>query len=223
MSGFGHTLIMALPPVVRPWRIRVTPKSWDAETIKRLGRDWYYDTHKREYGFSCSDGFVIAYLGRQTHDSTTTQSWCKHLPWTQWRHVRRSLYGLEGEHHWTEPKRSPSYWTDGGHEKCKAAEDSCPFRTFQFDDYDGERLSVRTVIEEREWLLGEGWFKWLSTFCKPKIVRSLDLQFSGETGERKGSWKGGTVGHAITMLPGELHEEAFRRYCDEHRLTSSPP
>ena len=30
--------------------------------------------------------------------------------------------------------------------------------------------------------------------------------------------KGGTVGHSIDMLPGELHEAAFRRYCEkEHR------
>lgn len=50
------------------------------------------------------------------------------------------------------------------------------------------------------------------------VRRSLDIQFSGETGTRKGSWKGGTVGHSIDMLPGELHEAAFRRYCSEHKM-----
>ena len=48
-----------------------------------------------------------------------------------------------------------------------------------------------------------------------KIRRSLDLEFSGETGPEKGSWKGGTVGTGIEMLPGELHEAAFRRYCQK--------
>lgn len=37
-------------------------------------------------------------------------------------------------------------------------------------------------------------------------------------GPEKGSWKGGTIGHSIEMLPDELHEAAFRRYCDQdHR------
>lgn len=51
------------------------------------------------------------------------------------------------------------------------------------------------------------------------LRRSLDIRFSGETGHRKGSWKGGTVGHSINMLPGELHEAAFHRYCTEHEMT----
>ena len=62
-------------------------------------------------------------------------------------------------------------------------------------------------------------FKWLSWFVAPKISRSLMLQFQKETGRRKKSWKGGTVGHSIRMLPGELHESAFRRYCQEHDMT----
>ena len=41
---------------------------------------------------------------------------------------------------------------------------------------------------------------------------------AGETGKRKGSWKGGTIGHSIGMEPGELHESAFRRYCTEHNM-----
>jgi hypothetical protein len=35
----------------------------------------------------------------------------------------------------------------------------------------------------------------------------------------KGSWKGGTVGHSIAMLPGELHGAAFARYCEQHEMT----
>jgi hypothetical protein len=50
------------------------------------------------------------------------------------------------------------------------------------------------------------------------VKRSLDLRFSDEIGPEKGSWKGGTVGHSIDMLPSESPEAAFRRYCEqEHR------
>ena len=93
--------------------------------------------------------------------------------------------------------------------------------SFQFEDYDGEIITATSLIEERQWEFGEGYFKWLSWFRKPKIIRSLDLQFSEEVGPEKGSWKGGTVGHGIDMLPGEMHEQAFRRYCDKEHSSKS--
>ena len=217
-SGFGHTLIVALPAIIRPWRRKVVAQSWGKATIARLGRDWYWEVFPREYGFSYSDGFLQVFLGRQTHDSKTTQGWYSHLPWTEWRHVRKSLYGLAGEHYWTEP-RLPARYDAPAYKDAQAAEDACPSVTFNFADFDGERLTARTKIVEREWRFGRGWFRWLSLFRQPRIQRSLDIQFSGETGKRKGSWKGGTVGHSIAMLPGELHEAAFRRYCVEHAMT----
>jgi hypothetical protein len=222
LSGFGHTLIVALPPIIRPWRRKVIAQGWDAATVERLGRDWYWDSHERAYGFSYSEGFLQVFLGRQTHDSSTTQDWCKHLPWTQWRHVRRSLYGLEGEHFWTEPQGANTLGSNRW-EEVRKAEEACPSRTFPFEDFDRERLTARTQIEEREWHFGVGWFKWLSLFRKPKISRSLNIEFSGETGKRKGSWKGGTIGHSIEMLPGELHEAAFRRYCAQHEMRFGEP
>lgn len=90
-----------------------------------------------------------------------------------------------------------------------------PKAIFEFEDYDGKRIKATTHIAEWEWKFGEGSFKWLSIFRKPKIRRSLDIQFSEEVGPEKGSWKGGTIGHSIDMTEGELHESAFRRYCEQ--------
>ena len=73
--------------------------------------------------------------------------------------------------------------------------------------------------EERQWKFGTGWFKWLSLFRKDRVRRSLDIDFSREVGREKGSWKGGTIGHGIEMLPGESNEQAFRRYCTENNLS----
>lgn len=216
LSAVGHTLIAALPRIVKPWRRKITA-NWDAATIERLGRNWYWDEYPREYGFSCSKGFLQVFYGPNTMDSSTDHTWGKFLPWKQWRHVRRSVYGLRGELIADVPDYS---WRDeGSYERAKEIEASCPVAVFEFDDFDGERILATTRAEEREWLFGEGWFKWLSLFRKPKIIRSLDISFSSETGPRKGSWKGGTIGHSITMLPGELHEDAFRRYCAEHSMT----
>lgn len=214
--SFGkRTLICMLPPIIRPWKRKVYP-SWDAGTVARLGRDWYWDAAARAYGFYYSDGFLNVSLGRQTMDSSTEQRWGCFLPWTQWRHVRHSLYDLAGQHFWTEKdRRDNDHW----YEEWRAAKDACPSVTFVFRDFDGEQLRAETRIEEREWRFGTGWWKWLSLFRKSKISRDLDIQFSGETGRRKGSWKGGTVGHSIEMLPGELHQSAFERYCRQHDMT----
>ena len=221
MRGFGHTFIVQLPAIIKPW------KRW----VDLSNRDWaetpnagYWDIHSREYGFSVADGFLQVFLGPQTLDSDTTKSWIKFLPWKQWRHVRRSFYGLNGEHVASLPDTPNSHFLDPGrYDRERAIADATPTASFEFDDFDGERLSARTRIEEREWKRGEGWFKWLAWIVAPKIVRSLDIEFSGETCRRKGTRKGGTIGHSIDMLPGELHESAFRRYCAEHRMTFASP
>ncbi len=225
--AFGWVAKVNMPRLVRPLLIKHVPTSWTAETIARLGRDYYYEAHPREYGFCLSDGHLSLYLGAQTHDSLTTQSWGCFLPWTQWRFHRFSLYDTRGSEFWTQFERDRKrgagrrlceYW-DAQH----AAEKACPSVSFDFTDYDGSRITAKTRIEEREWHFGQGYFRWLSWFRKPKIRRSLDLEFSEEVGPEKGSWKGGTMGHGIDMLPGELHEAAFRRYCNQQQRSKYQP
>lgn len=219
LSAFGHTLIAELPPIIKPHREKIYPK-WDAATIERLGRDWYWNIDQRQFGFSLCENFLQVFRGRHTMDSSTDRTWGYFLPWTQWRHVRHSFYGLDGEHIATLPDTGKSYLGDPGRwERERAIADSTPTVAFAFDDFDGERIVATTRIEEREWKAGTGWFKWLSLFRKSRVSRSLDIRFSAETGKRKGSWKGGTVGHAIEMVSGELHESAFRRYCSENNMT----
>jgi hypothetical protein len=196
--------------MIRPERKKVYPQ-WDQATVERLGRDWYWDITPREYSIGVFDGHLSVSYGRVTHDSSTEQRWGCFLPWTQWRFIRHSFYDSIGNHFWTVPNGAS--WDER-----REMEAKCPTLKFSFRDHDGEELTATTKIEEREWHFGEGWFKWLSWFRKPMIRRVLDLEFSGETGPEKGSWKGGTIGTSINMLPGELHESAFRRYCDEeHR------
>lgn len=217
LAALGHTLIIWMPPIIKPWRRWVDTSHYEWSKGPGSG---YWDVHSREYGFSLNEGFLQVKLGAQTMDSTTTQDWCWFLPWTQWRHVRHSVYDLDGALFADIPQGrfdSPAY------EEAKRLESACPTREFAFFDFDGEALTVTTRIEEREWRFGTGRFKWLSLFRKPKISRFLDLRFSGETGKRKGSWKGGTVGHSIEMLPGELHGSAFERYCAQNGMTYGGP
>lgn len=201
--AFGWAARLWLPTLLKPHT--------DERKSDATGEN--YITAARAFGFALEDGFLQVFHGRQTFDSSTEQVWCKHLPWTQWRHVRTSYYDLEGKHFWTEPKHTGRRDWEEWHRQREA----CPAARFEFDDYDGKRIVATTRIEEREWHFGEGWFKWLSWFRKPMVRRSLDIAFSAEVGPDKGSWKGGMIGHSIDMLPGELHEAAFRRYCEKKR------
>lgn len=210
---FRITLICELPPLVPDYRVRHVAKSWDAATVARLGRDWYDEVFPRQYGFYFVEGDLHTYFGPQTHDSRTTKGRVFFLPWRNWRHIRRSLYDLQGNHFWTEHEGDRHAWA-----ALDAVKDACPKARFEFEDFDGQRITATTHIEEREWHFGTGVCRWLSWFRRPRIHRYLELSFSAEVGPQKGSWKGGTVGHSIEMLPGELHEAAFKRYCEkEHR------
>lgn len=205
ISAFNRTLISTLPTIIKPWRkwVDLSKHEWS----KGGG---YWDEHPREYGFSYYEGHLSFLFGAQTMDSVSTQRKGFFLPWTQWRHVRHSFYNTKGEIY----SDVPEDW-----EARKELERTCPSITFSFKDYDGEQLTAKTRIEEREWHFGTGSFKWLSWFKKPKISRYLEINFSGETGKRKGSWKGGTVGHSISMLPDETPWQAFNRYCADKDMT----
>lgn len=216
ISAFGGTMIVALPDwVLRPERKKVFPK-WDVATVKRLGRDWYWDITKREFSISLNDGFLQIHYGRVTHDSSTEQRWSYFLPWTQWRHVRHSLYALDGRLYANLPQNIR--WDDPQRDAERALESACPKAVFSFTDFDGEALTAATSIQEREWRFGTGLFKWLSLFVPNKVIRSLNIEFSGETGRRKGSWKGGTIGHSSTMIRDDTPFTAFARYCREHEM-----
>jgi hypothetical protein len=216
--AFGWALRIHIPAIIQPHKEKKMALSWDVETVKRLGRNWYYDVDERHFGFSLSNmgngyDFLQIKYGRQTHDSLTDKTWSKHLPWKQWNCVRHSVYDPDGKHFATEPRNrrgmaSFREWMD--------ACEKCPASYFGFEDFDGEMIVATCRIEEREWHRGEGWFKWLKWFWPAKIRRSLDIKFSAEVGPEKGSWKGGTIGHGIEMdRIGDTAFCAFVRYCEK--------
>lgn len=213
--AFGWIVRMRIPTRLKPWREWVPTGHYEWAKSKD---DGYWDVHARDYGFSLSDGFLQIFYGAQTHSSLTDKVWCCHLPWTQWRHIRTSYYDDKGKHFWTEWSRPRGFALRDAWTICHDVKKLVPSVVFEFDDYDGRRINASTRIEERYYKFGEGWFKWLSLFRRDRLYRTLSLEFSEEVGPEKGSWKGGTTGHGIEMLPGEMHEAAFRRYCEqEHR------
>jgi hypothetical protein len=207
VGALGWSARLALPAIIKPW------KEWidtSREVWSKNPKGGYWDIHRREYGFSLSDGFLQVFLGPQTHDSTTTRIWCKHLPWTQWRYVGERYFDLEGRQCgvFSLDAAKGDRWA-----KQREIEAAVPVARFQLEDFDGTKVIATTRVEESECRFGVGWFEWLSLFRRPRLRRSMRIDFSGEVGYEKGSWKGGMTAHGIDLLPGELHEAAMRRYC----------
>lgn len=213
----SHTLIIAMPAIIKPFRKKVRYSTPDIiKQALAAGRPAYYwDQHEREYGFSASEGAVHWHYGEQTHEWPGAKSKVWFFPWREHNQVRKSLYDLSGEHFADLPVGK---WSSSRYEVTKAIEGVCPAAKFEFEDFDGERIVATCRMEESEWKRGKGIFR-LLYLGRNRVDRGLDLRFSSEVGKRKGSWKGGTVGHSVTMLPGETHETAFRRYCEQEGLT----
>jgi hypothetical protein len=209
LLGWGITCNM--PPIIKPGIYKVR------------GQYNYDEFIECRYGVYLFDNYFNVCYGRGDANFHRDifgeeQRWSCFLPWNEQRHVRHSLYGLHGEHLFSQFDRDK---IPNRYDIFCEKEAEIPKVVFNLLDFDGEEVEATTHIEEREWHRGEKWFKWLSLFFKPLIHRSLDIQFNKETGAKKGSWKGGTIGHSIELKTGELHEAGVRRYCQKHNMTFS--
>jgi len=216
MSISKWTFLIVLPSIIKPFKEWVDTSKYTWSDNPKGG---YWDYHEREYGFTYSEKSLHVHYGAQTDCWPRAKSKVFFIPWLSWRHVRTSHYNHKGEHYHTEPKGVK--WGSPERQTSEDIIKQCPVIKFAFTDYDGQQIIATTSIVEREYRLGEGYFKWLSVFAKSKIHRSLSIEFSAEVGREKGSWKGGTLGHGIEMLKGELHEQAFKRYCEEDHYSKS--
>ena len=219
VSLYWFTLHTVLPPIIKPWRqwneIRTEPTR--PQMIEEGRKPGYWDKHEREYGFSIVEGAIHWRYGPQTHSSETSKSKCWFFPWREHKCIRHSYYDTDGNLFVDIPQTPWKDWKYR-HTVEKLLEDACPSAQFLFADYDGEQITATCRIEEREWRRGKGIWR-LLYLGRNKISRVFDVRFSSEVGKRKGSWKGGAIGHSGDIAPGETVEAAFRRYCAREGLT----
>lgn len=236
---FGYVFRIFLGNLITPVKYKVKT-SWKPDVVERMGRNWYYAYFKKEYGFRLNEGYLhILYgfqneMGHYTHvdnEGYVTYSprepnkiykklevkhWSMLLPWAENRHTRYTLYSKPGVIFF-ETKDNNGVKFNTHYEKSK----ECPIVSFILKDYDGELVTAKTFIEEREYKKGAGKFKWLSFFIKPLIVRSLNIEFDKETGKEKGSYKGGTIGTSIKIDSNTYHEEGIKQFCLKEHSSKS--
>lgn len=213
---------LKLPSIVKPYQLKVYAKNWDAATIERMGVNYYYEYFNKEYGVSYSDNFLEVFYGTQKdgsyHDQVPEKRSSWFLPWNEYRMIRHELYDANNVLFWKDERllnKSIDKSLIFDHYEAKS---KCSSIDFLIEDYDGEKVVLKTYLEIREWKRGDGLFKWMSWFRKGIFKRSLELDFSKEVGKSKGSWKGGMIGHNIELLDGETRLDAIKRYCEQtHR------
>lgn len=99
ISLFGYRLLVRFFNVIPPWRKKIIATSWSKEDKERMGRDYYWEVHERQFGFYLyGDSFNVLY-GRNKAFGSSGECKRKHfwLPFKQWRHIRFSIYDLQGK------------------------------------------------------------------------------------------------------------------------------
>lgn len=208
---FNHSWWWEIPLLFKPKKVWV-----DTRNLKYKDKiaDGYWNYIPREYGFSAYYEALHIYYGIQpgqwskSDPKNSDHSKCYFIPWNSFRRVRYDFYNLDGSFFGSAPDVNGRIaWKN-----LERMRETAPKIKFKFKDFDGEENTATCYIEEMEWRRGTGWFKWLGWICKPNICRFLDITFEKEVGYNKGSWKGGTMGHSITMEKGESPIAAFKRY-----------
>lgn len=217
----GFVARLSLPEIIKPYSLKIYPKElWDEATVKRLGRDHYFEYFNREYGFSYSENFLQIFYGIQRdgsmYDQVPEKSKSWFLPWGETRMTKYEIYNARGLLVWKDKKATgESVKNEIDSYQVVAAMQT---KDFVVMDYDGKEIFVKTYISIREWKHGTGLFKWLSWFKQDIISKRLEIEFTSEVGPSKSdSWKGGLIGTSIEILGKETMEDAFKRYCSlEH-------
>lgn len=118
-------------------------------------------------------------------------------PWCNWEHIRHEVMlndntFVKATYSWKNEKEPENLWkkTQPYHYILKSGEIQTVDATY--------------IVEEREWKLK--YFKWLPI---KRVSRSIEVSFSEEVGEERGSWKGGVTGTSEEMKKVDIF---FREY-----------
>jgi len=114
---------------------------------------------------------------------------------------------------------------DENPECCNEKWDNHPAVTFEAKDYDGEPVDIKATMSYSRYTFFENKISCFFTKLLKLDDEHYSVNFDFKTrsgngiGEKKESWKGGTVGHSIKMKnKNESIEDATKRYCLENNM-----
>lgn len=170
----------------------------------------------REFRFYYHERAIWLNLWNNEDDHHAKQTWINqmhvfHLPWDyDWVRTSRLLKNQMWLH---EKKGSREDWKFHRETKEILWKESHPYQ-YTLKSGEVQNITATIGVSEREW--NWRWFKWLG--FPRKISRTIDVEFSDEVGEGRGSWKGGTIGCSYGMLKDEAPVETLRRMEKERKF-----
>ena len=154
-----------------------------------------------KYGIAIHNATVWIYYGGKGNMNGGTLWWTWGIPFFTKEWVRTSILLKDGTWEHETKRNKKNFYNDEW--KSKQA-----FWSYDYtDSYDGEVIPTTIYIDEREWR--PKWLKWTNLFAK--IRRTIDVHFSKEVGQRKGSWKGGCTGCGYELLKNETPLDCLKR------------
>lgn len=190
------TVLFPIPCFVKPWR------QWVDVPGLPEGPGGYWLTGSHEYGLDLKRHEAHWKWGAQKNHWPNGGSGCWFYPWSEQVPVSDVLVHPDGS------------------ERPLGQEDACT-TTFQVRDFDGEVIEAKVRFERSRYRVGKGLWHWLR-LGKTHTYHGVAIEFSAETGRRKGSWKGGVTGVYGPANHADGHEAALQKYCAEHGMTLLP-
>lgn len=212
-------------------RVEITLQWAFGATLSRLSEHWSLALHLIFVSFyipllGCRDfggehpvwGFTVRAGTDWGFWSTWYLQWGRaskfvHMPW-EWSWFRTSVVvpnGLGWVHELARPRVLDRQLPGGiGYvvlkQKLPHWQQVLPYE-YRLSSGEVQNVTATVSVSEMEWRWR--WFLWAP--LPRKVKRYIDVEFSGELGERTGSWKGGCTGCSHELLPNETPEESLRR------------
>ena len=213
ISLFKHFVRINLPSWLIPAH-HINREYYDPkDCIKKT----YKDLITRSYGFwYCHDEhFLSIQYGiqddRNLCDKSQYKQFSYFLPWLDWTYVDTLILYEDGAEYMQLPSNYDYIETIRKH---------APSISFKMQDFDGEIINAIAYHEQREWHRGTGWWKWLKYVSKPRICRYAEMIHDEEVGQRKNSWKGGTLSMNIPLGDKLFNMETIKNIYENDRYTN---
>lgn len=169
---------------------------------------WTDECDPPKWGLAIHNNTVWIYRGGKGNMKGGGKWWTWNIPFITMDWVRTSILLKDDTWEHETKGNHKSFYKDEWKEKQKSW-------TYDYTDkYDGEVIPTTIYVDEREWR--PKWLKWTKLFAKTR--RGIDVHFSKECGERKGSWKGGTLGCGYELLSNETPLDCLKRMEKERNF-----
>ena len=210
------TFKLAFPPVAL-W-LSFSTNFWLVAKLapRKVLSPQYPDTiviDERECEIAIHSGCLWIHPWSKQNETVSADPWwvrgvCFHINPFEWKHVRHEVRCAD----YSRPEAPYTFWTPyvGPWERHNNPDGretmQYPYRYVLHSGEIQERTAT-VYVERMAWR--PRCLRWTSLFEKSRT--SIDITFSGEVGERSGSWKGGCTGCSWELKPNETPLECLKR------------